>query len=259
MPRSTETEETRGHAAPPDASPGETGGRSGRSSDFHDDVTHPPPKGGFGAPPSASLGLDPTSDESVASGRQVTSVASPPHAAGGTGSHPDGTASNPILSNLLVAAGFYTFDVLVVGQVGFLVLASLVGIIIAVVRTAKSSAERRGRRAMLHAAAIVVLITLATVGIASVHLQARLAQSRGERIVLAVKEYRGREGHYPTSLDALVPAYLPSIPRARYTLAFGEYHYFVTSNGEATLGFTTNAPFGRMYYSFARNEWGSLD
>ncbi len=41
----------------------------------------------------------------------------------------------------------------------------------------------------------------------------RLTQRQGDQIVEAMEDYRQVEGDYPASLDALIPGYLPALPK----------------------------------------------
>lgn len=67
-------------------------------------------------------------------------------------------------------------------------------------------------------------------------------------------------GHYPKTLDNLIPNYLDSIP----SLFFG-YYNFRYYTGEfygseyASLTFAVQPPFGLLIYNLPEKKWTSLD
>lgn len=98
----------------------------------------------------------------------------------------------------------------------------------------------------------------------------RFAKAQADRVIEACEAYRRENGSYPPSLEALVPRHLPSVPRARYTVAFGEFSYRPRTAPEGappapgarahtSLSFTTVAPFGQSFYVFEEKRWGDLD
>jgi len=85
-----------------------------------------------------------------------------------------------------------------------------------------------------------------------------IAQTRAEKLVGAVKAYHAKYRRYPQSLNELIPEFAERIPRAKYTLLFGEFYYANTER-RAFLFYTSMPPFGRPTYSFANDRWGYLD
>lgn len=61
----------------------------------------------------------------------------------------------------------------------------------------------------------------------------KIAMSRAETIITACRAYKDKTGAYPETLQALVPEYLKSVPRAKYTVLWGKFHY-----GEGRLAWT---------------------
>jgi len=86
----------------------------------------------------------------------------------------------------------------------------------------------------------------------------RLAQSRAERLVSAVKAFHAQNHRYPKSLEELVPDYVELVPLAKYTFLFNKFSYYTSDQG-TSLFYADFPPFGRPTYSFTRNEWGYLD
>jgi hypothetical protein len=104
-------------------------------------------------------------------------------------------------------------------------------------------------------------------------LQSRIAQANAERIIRVAEEYRAAVGTYPAKLADLTPRYLPSVPRAKYTLGpFGDFWYISTTPSDPhraivarvasdrhVLMWVALPPFGRRVYVFEEARWGSLD
>ena len=86
----------------------------------------------------------------------------------------------------------------------------------------------------------------------------RVAASRGETLVSAVNAFHTKYQRYPESLSALVPEFIERVPRAKYTLLYGDFMY-VKSEGGALLYYIARPPFGRPTYDFNRGAWGYLD
>lgn len=89
-------------------------------------------------------------------------------------------------------------------------------------------------------------------------LNNRLAQSRAEVLVSAVKSFNSENQRYPKSLEELVPIYIEQVPLAKYTLTFNQFRYF-TSDNDTYLEYMDMPPFGRPAYSFSKGEWLYLD
>ena len=85
-----------------------------------------------------------------------------------------------------------------------------------------------------------------------------MARQRAGTVIAAVEAFHAAEKRYPDTLAQLAPKYLESVPRAKYTVFFGDFIYF-TAAGDATLEFVALPPFGRPTYRFARGRWGYLD
>ena len=53
----------------------------------------------------------------------------------------------------------------------------------------------------------------------------RVAQGRAIPVIAAIEHFRSDRGRYPNALNELCPSYLPSIPRAGFTLVGRRYGY----------------------------------
>jgi hypothetical protein len=56
--------------------------------------------------------------------------------------------------------------------------------------------------------------------------QYRIAEANAARVVEACEEFRDANGKFPKTLGELVPWYMPSVPRAKYCLEYGEFRYW---------------------------------
>lgn len=86
----------------------------------------------------------------------------------------------------------------------------------------------------------------------------QMARERANVVVAAVKAYHQQHGAYPKRLDDLVPAFLSSVPRAKYVLSFGEFKY-LHREANPTLFYVEIPPFGRPTFSFERDAWTYMD
>jgi len=105
-----------------------------------------------------------------------------------------------------------------------------------------------------------ILVPALTLGLVlgNAALQSRIAGANAERIIGACEQFRDANGRYPGQIEELVPRYLGSVPRAKYSLAFGEFKYW-SLEGKHRLMWVAIPPFARRIYDFERRKWGSLD
>ena len=129
-----------------------------------------------------------------------------------------------------------------------LLAACTAGLLAAALRAVQRQGARA--RALLSVAAVWVV---ATVGLACwSRLNLKLAEDRAPIVIAACRRFEGDRGRLPSSLDHLIPRYLPQIPSANWTL-FGGFLY-EPDRGE--LSYLYPWPFARVY-SFASDEWDS--
>ncbi len=157
---------------------------------------------------------------------------------------------------LAIAGGLVVVDGLVVGHGGLTVLVAgpsvLVGLIIAGIAAVRRDTERAMlnllRAGVWGAAAVMVFAIMAS--------NEAVAGWRAHQVIAAVRAYEARHQRLPDRLDALVPDFLSSVPRARYTLLENEFSYMV-SKGHHTLMWGLPPPFGQRRYTFETNRWWS--
>lgn len=113
-------------------------------------------------------------------------------------------------------------------------------------------ARRRALRAGIYFA-----FGLIAYGTARFHVTT--AETHAARVIEACRAFETRYGVLPARLDALVPEFLPAVPRAKYTIAFGEFTYAASDEKRHTLMYVSLPPFGRRIYNFEDGQWHQLD
>lgn len=103
---------------------------------------------------------------------------------------------------------------------------------------------------------LIPLLTLALVSGAA-GLQTKVAAIHAERIIAACEEFRVVSGRYPRALGQLVPRYLNSIPRAKYSLMAGDFVYWSLDGKPQLMWMATPVPAGLHVYDFERRKWSS--
>lgn len=145
------------------------------------------------------------------------------------------------------------WDGVVSGSLVFSLLACPVWLLASL---ARSLVRRPGWRVGLVRLAIPALTFALVLGNAK--LQATIADTNAARIIEATERFLAASGRYPDSLGELLPRYLSAVPRAKYSLAFGEFSYWSRPDAHG-LVWNVMPPFGRMAYDFERRQWRSLD
>jgi hypothetical protein len=86
------------------------------------------------------------------------------------------------------------------------------------------------------------------------------ARKNAEQIIAACRAFERKHGRLPTTLEELVPEFLPSLPRAVYDGPHFGFVYDVEPDSRRhVLGWTDRIPFGRPFYVFEEDRWGYLD
>ncbi len=162
-------------------------------------------------------------------------------------------------AHAIVASVALAVDAFLWGGVALLILAALVGFLSGLalmVRGIFAERERILTGALVVATYVVALLILARI----VALHSTGAQARAEPVIRAIDAYRAAHGDYPRNLAELVPAYLPSIPRARYTLWMSEYWFSPpVPERDAWLSFTLAPPIGARHFDLDTRRWGNAD
>lgn len=82
-------------------------------------------------------------------------------------------------------------------------------------------------------------------------------QETAEQLVKAIERFHRERGKYPAALDALVPAYLPSLPRPKWGQSANPYFYRQQSN-TFTLSYSTGFKVHRVYNPHTKT-WDTVD
>ncbi len=108
------------------------------------------------------------------------------------------------------------------------------------------------------AARVIIPVATGLLVVANYSVQERIAMASAARVIQACERYREANGAYPEQLNALVPCYLNSIPRAKNCCSSNKFLY-VASPEQHTLFWYKFPPFGRMVYTLETGRWHYLD
>jgi hypothetical protein len=132
------------------------------------------------------------------------------------------------------------------------VVLSTVGALWSAARGAAPLARSRALRATMY-----LVLGLATFGALRFH--AATAETQAARVIDACRAFEARHGTLPDRLEELVPEFLPAVPRAKYTLQWGEFTYLTSGEKHHSLMYVAVPPFGRRFYHFEEAKWTELD
>lgn len=106
-----------------------------------------------------------------------------------------------------------------------------------------------------------IAIPALTLGIvlANTAIQWTIAEGNAAQIIKASEEFHAAKGRYPKTLDELVPEYLSSVPRAKYSLNGKFWYYCDGESGRPILWWCKVSPFGKEVYGFESKRWRYID
>jgi len=149
---------------------------------------------------------------------------------------------------LTVASTLFASELLLgIGLIG--IVGGLVGVVVAFV-SAQRPAEFCQR---IKIAGVFLCVVLATFG--WLDLNIKIAKRNAAPIIAACERFRFDHNRYPSDLDELTPTFLPSVPRARYTLVARD---FVYSSGPPELCFAAMFH-GVFCYGFESATWTTTE
>ena len=151
---------------------------------------------------------------------------------------------------LVAAAIVYVVDAWVIGQGGLAMLALLAAIVLGVVSIVRGVSGERRRIAEGFATMGVFLGVLLAV-LATVIQHQAMSERRAPAVIEALAKYRDKHGTWPAKLDDLAPAFVPSVPRARYTLLYGRFEYQFRKADTPLLMFHAVPPMGRRVFDLS--------
>jgi len=172
---------------------------------------------------------------------------------------------------LFVLLVLFLLDGLVVGLGAFTMLAVVLAIPLQLGFSIWRAFKRDRAQSLAHLAAAGIYVASAVLVGGYIAANTRLAAKRALEVIAACRRYEATHGRLPDSLIELVPNTLPSVPRAKYMVMYGDFQYSVVRSpafpGDTTpreaplhvLRYTVVPPFGRRIYSFESDSWSYLD
>ncbi len=146
--------------------------------------------------------------------------------------------------NLFVTSTVLLVEILF--GVGFL---GILGIPVSVALMLAFLSNRSAFPRALGIAALYAGLGLTTLAV--INANWRIAEHKAKPIIVACEGFHAKYQRYPQKLDELVPEFLPSIPRAKYTLAARDFGY---DNAGPSLYFLV-AFHGVASYDFQTRTW----
>jgi hypothetical protein len=160
---------------------------------------------------------------------------------------------------IIIAGCLYLFDGLVVGQGVIGVFVFVVALLAGGVRMLMAVHKKDQAQVRLRAARIAVYFLMAVAILATIYINNRIAAYQAERVIAACRQFETKNHRFPDRLPELVPEFLPSVPRAKYTLLYGEFTYFLSYEKRHHLYYVVFPPFARAIYSFESGRWSTFD
>jgi len=155
-----------------------------------------------------------------------------------------------------VALVAFLLDALVMGQ-GLLALVMLLVVLVwflpraalARLQLRRPYQRRRydGRVVAFTASAVAIMLVIGG--------NNRLAEHRGQVVASAIASFHDVTGRYPVSLDELVPAYLATVPAAKWSLVYDAFEY--RSAPRPVLTYYDVPPLGRRTFDVEAGRWSS--
>jgi hypothetical protein len=158
---------------------------------------------------------------------------------------------------IIIAACLYVFDGLVVGEGVIGVFVFLVAFLAGGIRILIAAHRKDHTLVRLRAARIGVYFLMAVAIVATIYVNNRIAKHQAERVIAACRQYETKYDRLPNRLRELVPEFLPSVPRAKYTLMYGDFTYWSHEKSHG-LYYVAFPPLSRAIYSFESGRWSII-
>ena len=150
-----------------------------------------------------------------------------------------------MIRHLIISAALFALEAVI----GLGVLGMGVGLVMMIVASASAMGSSGQRRHHLGVAVIYAALCAPTMGV--ILSNWRAAQGRAIPVIAAMEHFRSDRGRYPNALNELCPSYLPSIPRAGFTLVGRRYGY----TAERPQLYFPAMFHGIVAYDFPTHEW----
>jgi hypothetical protein len=180
------------------------------------------------------------------------------------------TQQGPLKRSVVVLLVLLFLNVLSFGAIWVTLLIAGVATVAQLALSAWRGLHRQGRRSLAHLAAAGVYV-LSVVAVAQyIGANSRLAARRADQIISACRAYEAKYGQLPAKLDDLVPAFLPAVPRAMYTVSSADFQYWLSppdlravgprgrTGVRHTLAYFVVFPLRRLY-DFEDGVWRTRD
>ena len=124
-----------------------------------------------------------------------------------------------MVRHVVISAALFALEAVV----GVGLLGMGIGFVMMLVALASAIGSSGQRKHHLGVAVIYAVLCVSTMGV--ILSNWRVAQDRAGPVIAAIEQFHSDRGRYPSTLEELCPSYLPSIPRAGYTLVGRRYGY----------------------------------
>jgi len=124
-----------------------------------------------------------------------------------------------LIRHVIISTALFAFETVV----GLGLLGMGIGFVMMIVALASAIGSSGQRGHHLGVAVIYAALCASTMGV--ILSNWRMAQHRATPVIAAIEHFRSDRGQYPSALEELCPSYLPSIPRAGFTLVGRRYGY----------------------------------
>ena len=172
----------------------------------------------------------------------------------------DQQKGTPGVTRTAVVLGvLFLLDVGYSGQGLFSLFVTVVGLAVMTAGALWSVARGAAPLARSRALRGVAYLVLGVATFATMRFHAFTAETHSARVIEACRAFEVRYGALPDRLDQLVPEFLPAVPRAKYTVAWGTFTYFSSGEKSHTLMYVALPPFGRRVYHFEADRWTQVD
>jgi hypothetical protein len=163
-----------------------------------------------------------------------------------------------IWKTVVAALCLFTLDSVVFHQLSMAGITALVLVLWLIPATLYHTIKGNREMAVVRARKVLIYAVMVVAIFASFNLNNRLAGQRAAVVIAAIDKFHDQRGRYPNSLQELVPEYMPTIPRANFTLKAGAFNY--GAYGEApSLMYFSYWPFARRYFNFKGRKWNLID
>lgn len=159
---------------------------------------------------------------------------------------------------IILSGCIFLIDAFLYGQGGLAFITALVvvfvlfpGILIALLKKNKELFRDRMIRAGIYSVMVAMVFL-------SVWLNNKHASYRAEELIQYCDKYKSKYEQYPNTLEDLAPEFITKVPRAKFSLIYGNFIYISRENSHLLVYFAM-PPFGRRIYSFESRRWGYID